>query len=85
MSMQTPFAIDIPEETRRLVEPMLAADSVHRLVGSEIDQVIGDEDFVDMVASEGRPAVNPVIVALLSVFPFLEKVLDIAAAEAVVT
>ena len=25
MSMQTPFAIDIPEETRRLVEPLLAA------------------------------------------------------------
>ena len=37
-----------------------------------------------MVASEGRPAVNPVIVALVSVFPFLEKVPDIAAAETVV-
>ena len=60
MSMQTPFAIEIPEETCRLVEPLLAADSVYRLVGNEIDQVIGDEDFVDMYATEGRPAVNPV-------------------------
>ncbi len=46
MSMQTPFTAEIPEETRRLVEPPLAADSVYRLVGNEIDQVISDEDFL---------------------------------------
>ena len=84
MSMQTPFAAQIPEETRRLVEPPLAADSVYRLVGNEIDQIIGDEDFVDMHATEGRPAVNPVVLALVSVFQFLEKLPDRAATEAVV-
>ena len=84
MSMQTPFAVEIPEETRRLVEPLLAADSVYRLVGKEIDQVISDEDFLDMYATEGRPAVNPVVLAMVSVFQFLEKLPDRAAAEAVV-
>jgi len=64
MSMQTPFAAEIPEETRRLVEPLLTADSVCRLVGNEIEQIISDEDFLDMYADEGRPAVNPVVLAL---------------------
>jgi len=82
--MQTPFAAEIPEETRRLVEPLLAADSVYRLVGNEIDEVISDEDFLDMYATEGRPAVNPVLLAMVSVFQFLEKLPDRAAAEAVV-
>jgi transposase len=84
MSMQTPFAAEIPEETRRLVEPLLAADSVYRLVGNEIDQIVSDEDFLDMYATEGRPAVNPVVLALVSIFQFLEKLPDRAAAEAVV-
>lgn len=84
MSMQTPFAAEIPEETRRLVEPLLAADSVYRLVGNEINQIVSDEDFLDMYAAEGRPAVNPVVLALVSIFQFLEKLPDRAAAEAVV-
>lgn len=84
MSMQTPFAAVIPEETRRLVEPLLPAGSVYRLVGNEIDQIISDEDFLDMYATEGRPAVNPVVLALVSIFQFLEKLPDRAAAEAAV-
>ncbi len=84
MSVQTPFAAEVPEETRRLVEPLLAADSVYRLVGNQIEQIISDEDFLDMYADEGRPAVNPVVLALVSIFQFLEKLPDRAAAEAVV-
>ena len=84
MSMQTPFAVQIPEETRRLVGPLLPADSVYRLVGNEIDKIISDGDFLDMYAAEGRPAVNPVVLALVSIFQFLEKLPDRAAAEAAV-
>jgi transposase len=84
MSMQTPFAAVIPEETRRLVEPLLPAGSVYRLVGNEVDQIISDEDFLDMYATEGRPAVNPVVLALVSIFQFLEKLPDRAAADAAV-
>lgn len=84
MSMQTPFAAEVPEETRRLVDPLLPADSVYRRVGSEIDQIISDEDFADMYAHEGRPAVNPVVLPLVLVFQFLEKLPDRAAAEAAV-
>ena len=84
MSMQIAFAAKIPEETRCLVEPLLSADSVYRLVGNEIEQIVSDEDFVDMYADDGRPAVNPVVLALVSVFQFLEELPDRAAAEAAV-
>jgi hypothetical protein len=82
--MQTPFAGNITEGTRRLVEPLIAADSVYRLVGNEIDEIIGDEDFPGMYSTEGRPAVNPVALALVSIFQFLEKLPDRVAGETVV-
>lgn len=84
MSMQTPFAAVIPEETRRVVESLPPADRVYRLIGNEIDQIISDKDFLEMYATEGRPAINPVVLALVSIFQFLEKVPDRAAAEAAV-
>ena len=83
MSMQTPFPTEVPKERHRLVEPLLSATSVYRLIGDQVDQIINDEDFIDMYAEEGRPAVNPVILALVSVFQFTEK-LDRLAAEAAV-
>jgi len=85
MSLQTPLAAEVPKETRRLVEPLLPAGSAYRLVGNETDQIISDKDFLDMYAPEGRPAVNPVVLALVSIFQFLEKLPDRAAAEAAVT
>jgi transposase len=83
MSLQTPFAAEIPEETRRLIEQLLTAGSVYRLVGNEIGQIASDEDSPDMYADEGRPAVNPAVLALVSIFQFLEKLPDKAAAEAI--
>jgi len=84
MSMQTPFAARIPDETRGLVGPLLPADSVYRLVGNEVDRIISDGDFLDMYAVEACPAVNPVVLALVSIFQVLEKLPDRAAAEAAV-
>jgi hypothetical protein len=56
---------------------------VYRLIGNEIDQIISHGDSVDRYATEGRPAVNPVVLALVSILQFLEKLPDRAAAEAV--
>ncbi len=84
MSLRRSFAGEISEETRRVVEPLLPPEGGYRLVGNEIDQIISDDDFVDMYASEGHPAVNPVVLALISVFQFLERLPNRAPAEAAV-
>ncbi len=80
MSLKTRFPTEIPEATRALVEPLLAEDSVYRLIGQEVEHMVGDEEFEAMYAEEGRPAVNAVLLALITVFQFLEKVPDRAAA-----
>src|ERR1051326_6925434 len=80
MSYTTPFPAEIPETTRILVEPLLAEDSVYRLIGQEVEAMVGDPSFEDMYAEDGRPAINAVLLALITVFQFLEKLPDRAAA-----
>jgi transposase len=81
MSLKTRFPAEIPEATRVLVEPLLAEDSVYRLIAQEVEQMVGDEAFEDMYAEEGRPAINAVVLALITIFQFLEKLPDRAAAN----
>ena len=80
MSMKTHFPSEIPEETRQIVEPLLEEDSVYRLIGQEAEQIVGDEAFEAMYAEDGRPAVNAVVLVLVTVFQFMEKLPDRAAA-----
>ena len=80
MSHQTRFPTDIPQETRAYVEALLAEDSVYRLIGQEVEHMVGDGEFDDMYAEDGRPAINAVVLALVTVFQFLEKLPDRAAA-----
>jgi transposase len=81
MSHKTRFPAEIPEATRVLVEPLLAEDSVYRLIGQDVEQMVGDAEFEDMYAEDGRPAVNAVVLALITIFQFLEKLPDRAAAS----
>jgi transposase len=81
VSLKTPFPAEIPEETRRLVAPLLSEDSVYRLIGQEAGEMVGDEEFTDMYAEDGRPAVNAVLLAFITVFQFLEKLPDRVAAR----
>jgi transposase len=81
MSLKENFPTQIPQETARFVEPLLSEESVYRFIGQHIDQIISDEDFIIMYAEEGRPAVNPVILAVVTIFQFLEKLPDRAAAQ----
>jgi len=81
MSLRDPFPAEVPEETAQLVEPLLADDSVYRLVAGCVDEFLSDEQFIKLYANEGRPGINPVILSLVTVFQYLEKLPDRAAAE----
>jgi hypothetical protein len=45
MAQPSTFPTDIPEATRALVEPLLAAGSVYRLLGAKVEQIVSDADF----------------------------------------
>jgi transposase len=81
MSLKTAFPAEIPAATRALVEPLLSEGNVYRLIGQEAEHMLGDEEFKGMYAEEGRPAVNAAVLALITVFQFLEKLPDRAAAS----
>jgi len=57
MSMQTPFAAEIPAKTRRVVDPLLPQDSVYRLVATRLTRS-KRRGVSRLYAAEGRPAVN---------------------------
>ena len=81
MSLKTTFPDEIPEETRQLGETLLSEDNVYRLVGQEAEQMIDEKPLAEMYDREGRGAVNPVLLALVLVFQFLEKLPDRQAAQ----
>jgi transposase len=81
MSLKATFPSTIPPETAQLVEPLLPADSVYRVVGECIDDFLSDTDFKDWYAIDGRPGINPVMLSLVTIFQFLEKLPDRAAAH----
>jgi transposase len=83
MSLKTPFPVEVPEATRELVEPLLPEGSVYRLVGQQANRFLSDEHLAVMYADEGRPAVNPVVLVLVVVFQFMEKLPDRAAATVI--
>ena len=63
----------------------LAADSPYRLVGETLYAQFHDLDFADLYHVEGKPALSPVTVALVTVFQHLENLADRGAANAVRT
>jgi transposase len=81
MSLKERFPGQVPVESARFVEPLLREGSIYRFIGQEIDQVFSDDDFAAMYAEEERRGVNPVILARVTRFQFVEKLPDRAAAQ----
>ena len=53
MSQPSAFPTEIPLTTRQLVEPLLDEASVYRLIGEQVEQMVGDADFAEMYAGGG--------------------------------
>ena len=81
MSLKAEFPKTIPEETRRVVELLLGENNVYRLIGQEIEQMLDEAVLAERYDEEGRPAINPMMLMLVTVFQFLEKLPDRMAAE----
>jgi len=75
----------IPEDTRQLGQILLKPDNVMRLIGERLSEFVHDDDFADLYPPEGRPAVWPGLLALVTVLQWAEALSDRQAAYAVVT
>jgi transposase len=81
MSLQPTWSMEIPQDTAALGGQLLPEDNVYRLTGDEVNEVLHVDEFYEMYSVSGRGAVHPIILALVTVFQFLENIPDRVAAE----
>jgi transposase len=81
MSLQPTWSTEIPQDTAALGQQLLPEDNVYRLAGDEASEVLQVGDFCGMYSISGRGAVHPFILALVTLFQFLENIPDRVAAE----
>ena len=81
MSLKQSFPKEIPATTREVVEPILPADSLCRLLGEKAEEIIDEAPLAAMYSHTGRGGINPVLLCFALVLQFLEKLPDRQAAE----
>lgn len=83
MSLQPmPFPA-LPENTARVARTALRKGNMYLVIGDQIGEIFQDEDFADLYALEGAPALSPAQLVLVLIFQALENLSDREAAEAV--
>jgi transposase len=84
MSLQPTWSMEIPPDTTELGRRLLGENNVYRLVGDEVNDVLHINDFTDMYSVSGRGGIDPIKLALVTLFQFLENIPDRVAEERVV-
>lgn len=85
MALRDNWNIEIPADTAEVGEVILKADSPYRLIGERINELLRMADFKGLYSQLGRGAICPIILTLVTVFQYLERIPDRVAAEWVVT
>ncbi len=80
LKIQPPWAM--PVETERIGRKLLKADDSYRLIGDRLFETMREEEYADLYSEEGKPGLSPILLALVSVFQFMEKLADRQAANA---
>ena len=81
MSLKQPFPGEIPTITREVVDALLPADSVCRLLGDKAEEIFDESALARMYHQTGRGGINPVLLCFVLILQFLEKLPDREAAE----
>ncbi len=84
MSLQSTFPSGIPEQTREIGEVILDPDDVCYFLGNHIEEFLSEADFAEMYSSIGRGGVHPLILSMVTVLQYLEKLPDRRASQQVV-
>lgn len=74
---------DLPEETLRVARAAFPKGNLYLRLRESFGTLYQDEDFRELFAAVGQPALPPWRLALVSVFQFLEGLTDRQAADAV--
>jgi transposase len=82
MRERDPF--EMPEDTRQLAQTILKPTNHYRVIAEQAPDVITDDQLAQMYEPTGRIAITPSVLALVTVFQFMECIPDRDAADLVV-
>jgi transposase len=74
----------MPEDIRAIGEEVLRPGDPYRVIGERLAELVDDAQFASLYEPTGRAAVWPSVLALVTLFQFLEDLPDREAARAVV-
>lgn len=74
----------IPAETARIGQILMRESDLYRQVGDHVGEILTLEEFAPLYSEEGRGAICPIVLSLVVLFQYLEKLPDREAAAAVV-
>lgn len=83
MSLKVSLSSQIPEDTARVARAAFRKGNRTILLRDTFGELFSSEDFKDLCHAEGRPAVDPARLALITILQFAENVSDERMAEAV--
>jgi transposase len=83
MSLRPQPVPPVPDETARVARAAFPGGNIYLILRDEIGTLADDEDFTALFPTHGQPAAAPWRLALVTIFQFIERLSDRAAADAV--
>lgn len=83
MSLRPQPVPPVPDETARVARAAFPRGNLYMLLRDELGVLAIDEDFAPLFPTHGQPAEAPWRLALVTIFQFIERLSDRAAADAV--
>ncbi len=84
MSLQPAPCPVLPEATAKVAKAAFKRKgNIYLTIGDQLDSLFADVDFAPLYAADGKPALSPNLLALVTVFQFMENLPDRDAADAV--
>lgn len=74
----------MPADIAAVGQALLPESNPYRVIGDHLADVLDDAHFADLYATTGRAAISPSLLALVTLFQFMENIPDREAAEQVV-
>jgi len=85
MSLKVRPVPPIPDDIATVVRQILPASHALVVLGEQLTDFIADEAFADLYPAEGRPALSPALLALVTVLQYWEFLSDRQATHMVIT
>ena len=83
MSLRSPLFYCLPDETARVARAAFPRGNPYLRMYDALGPLFSSPDFADLYPGDGQPAVDPALLALVTIFQFVEGLPDRQAADAV--